>query len=233
MKKTKLVITLAVIVVASSILVYILNFTGQEISNDTSKWGAFSDYLNPFVAIANLIVFIWLSIEVFNYNKKKDAQTDTFEQTIQKPVLIFKSLPPKERNSRELWIIKNIGNGAALNLRIAESRFRNIDWVTPITKCYSLGSGDFLELKWLKHANVICVTYEDVFTHRYVTIGADDESQTRELKEPFKLIEIKDKEFNLNDIKDFLKLDTQRLHAAELSVNLTSSTTPNSTSPQG
>lgn len=229
MKKTKTVIILAVIVIISSIVVYILKFKDQAISTDTSKWGAFSDYLNPFVAIANLIVFIWLSIEVFNYNKKKDAQTDTFEKTIQKPVLIFKSIPPKEANGHEVWMVKNIGNGAALNLRIAESHFRNIDWVTPVTKCYSLASGDHLNLKWLKHANVICVTYEDVFGHKYVTIGADDESQTRPFIN-YKEIQIKGENFELKDFDDFLKLTTQRLHAAELSVSLTSSTTTSHTS---
>jgi hypothetical protein len=144
MKKSRRVIFFAGLVMSLSLLMYYLNFRNQEISSETATWGSFSDYLNPFVSITNLIVFIWLSIEVFNYNSKKDIQNDNFQKAIEKPVLILKKINTTTRI--ETWTIKNIGNGAAMNLKVAESANRIPNWVTPITKCYSLGKDDQLKL---------------------------------------------------------------------------------------
>ncbi len=230
MQRIKFIILLVSIIILGSLFVYVFNFRNTSISTETSTWGAFSDYLNAFVAIANLIVFIWLSWQVFLYNKNKDQQTEQFQRAIERPILIFKSDPVGD-NGKELWKVYNIGNGAALNLKIAESTTRQILWAEPVTKCYSLGKGDSLQLDWLKNANVICITYEDIFETKYVTIGADDESFIQPLNEEFKRISIRDRDFNKDDFDKFMNLQTRRLAAAKIS--LTSFTTDQTTSPNG
>lgn len=213
MKNKNLVIFLTVFIICGSLFVYFIFFKNHSLSSDPSNWGQFSDYLNPFIALSNLIVFVWFSIEVFKYNQKKDEETDEFQKSIEKPVLVLKSTLNKDLG-REVWEVHNIGKGAALNLKVAESNNREIGWITPVTKCYSLGSGDNLALAWFKYANVICITYEDVFNHRYVTIAADDESFIQPITAPFKGISISKKDFNLSDIHDYERLPTQRLAAA-------------------
>lgn len=233
MKNTPWIIVAAIFIVILAVLAYIFNFSSQPISDDTSTWGSFSDYLNPFISLSNLVVFIWLSVEVFKYNKKKDDQTEEFQKSIEKPTLIFKSVPHDRFGTTEEWEIKNIGNGPALNLRIAESNSREIIWISPITKCYSLGKDESQQLDWLIHANVICVTYQDIFGNYYASIGADDETFITELNDNYQEITIEGKKFTLNDFIKFNQLPTQRLHAALSSGHHSNTTTSQTTNPNG
>lgn len=51
-------------------LFYIFNFWGGELSNDSQVWGTFGDYFggvfNPVLALANLIIFIKITLIVAN-----------------------------------------------------------------------------------------------------------------------------------------------------------------------
>ncbi|HUC81765.1 MAG TPA: hypothetical protein VMR70_12670 [Flavisolibacter sp.] len=200
-------------IVGIAILIYVWNFKSGSISDDTSMWGAFSDYLNAFISLANLAVFVWFSLLVFKYNEDKDIQNESFQRAIERPILVFRSTVTDNDNN-EKWAVVNIGNGAALNLRAAESQFRTISWVLPVTKCYSLAKDEKLELDWLKSANVICATYEDIFGNKYVSIGVDDESFVQPLNKGFKEIVIQGNTFKLTDFESFLQLPAQRLRVA-------------------
>jgi hypothetical protein len=213
MRSKLLIIFIAAGVILFSVIIYIISFWSHGFSKEPSAWGAFSDYLNPFISIANLIIFIWLSIEVFHYNANKDKQSEEFQKSIEKPILILKSTSSKEF-CREIWAIVNIGNGAALNLKVAESNGRQVKWIGPVTKCYSLGKGDAQELPWLMYANIICVVYEDIFKNKYVTIAADDESYIQAFDEKFNSFQLLDGTIEKSNIEDFLKLNTQRLGQA-------------------
>ena len=217
-------------IIAIAIATYIIVFWDQSISQNTSMWGAFSDYLNPFVAISNLVVFIWLSIQVYKYNESRDKEIVEFQKSIEKPILIFMSMPSNNLVIGETWKVKNIGNGAALNLRVAESHTREIFWKTPVTKCYSLAKNDELALTWLTSANVICVTYQDIFGNNYVTIGADDESISQPINSDTSII-IDGTEFNEKDFTDFLNNPTKRLRQAIAESQLHTSVTSQTTNP--
>ena len=73
-------ILVAICIMTLAVLAYVFNFWSQKISNDTGDWGAFSDYLNPFVSFLNLIILGWLSFVVFKYNSNRDKQNDFFHQ---------------------------------------------------------------------------------------------------------------------------------------------------------
>jgi hypothetical protein len=72
--KTKLVITLSAIVIILALVAYVVNFNSHSISPETHDWGAFSDYLNPFIGFCNLIIFVWFSLQIYRYNKTKDSK---------------------------------------------------------------------------------------------------------------------------------------------------------------
>jgi hypothetical protein len=215
MKNKWIIITVISIILISSAF-YVINFWNHKLSTTTETWGAFSDYLNPFIAIANLIIFIWLSTAVYAYNKKRDHQDEIFKKTLERPVLVSKSIWDFPADHAETWNIVNIGNGAALNLIITTKAERNANWRSPSIKCFSLGKKDSISLDWILPVNVICVIYEDIFSHKYVTICADDETYTQPLNENYKTISIENSRFEMADILAILELDQQRLHWARI-----------------
>lgn len=196
------------LVIGSGLLLYFINFNGT-LSGKSSDWSNFASFISPFIALANLIIIAWLSIQVYKYNKEKDTAANAFQKTIEKPILTFR----KSKNNQlgNIWEVCNIGKGAAINLRIADSKVGNKAWITPVKKCYSLGSGEKLILEWLPFANIICVTYEDVFENKYVSITGDSESHIRSMDENFKDIKIQNTIFTKKDIEDYLELKTERL----------------------
>jgi len=84
MEKKKNNVAIHVIIWVSSgililaILAYVLNFNDQEISDDAAKWGAFGDYINPFLALINIITFLYLSYQLSHLDEnqaKEDRKT--------------------------------------------------------------------------------------------------------------------------------------------------------------
>lgn len=62
------------------ILFYACFFHDYQVSSKTSDWGAFSDYLSPFVSLLNIGVLIWITFEVKAYEKKKDERLKKLEK---------------------------------------------------------------------------------------------------------------------------------------------------------
>lgn len=208
-----------VVIILIGLCTYHAAFGHYGISGMTVDWSNFATYLNVFVSMCNLYLFAILTVKVYQYNRNRDIANDSFQRSIQQPILVLRSSQPD--NDSEKWYLANIGNGAALNIRVAESNVRDIKWITPVTKCYSLGKDGTLPLSWLKYANVICVVYEDIFGERYVSIGADDESQFRRMKGTFVPIEIEGYALEKKDIEAFWSLPSERLHRAILGVSST------------
>lgn len=198
-------IVAAIVFMAAPLVLFILNFRDQNYSTDVGDWGAFSDYLNPFVAVANLLLVIYLSIEVHNYNKKQDE----YKNTLEKPVLVLNGIEPGDQ--QHTWELHNIGNGAALNIRVSSASDNEGTWDIPVRKCYSLGKGDILKLDFLRSSNLICVTFQDIFESKYVTIAGDSESHIRSINK-FVPIQIGRKKFELSDVEKFLLIETKRLY---------------------
>ncbi len=78
------------------ILFYTGNFWGQNISDDTQVWGTFGDYFggifNPLIAIANLIIFIKLTLIVADMQDKSTKQSLIFEKKILSSGLMHDSI---------------------------------------------------------------------------------------------------------------------------------------------
>lgn len=68
------------------VLFFSINFWGADISTIPQDWGTFGDYfgglLNPLIAIANLIIFIKLTIIVTDMQDKSTKQSLQFEKKV-------------------------------------------------------------------------------------------------------------------------------------------------------
>ena len=72
------------------------------------------------------------------------------------------------------WHLKNIGNGPALNVLVAQ-REESSGWFCPV-RVPPLGQGDQLHLSWMGHTNVrwIGATYTDIDGRSYSSESSDD-----------------------------------------------------------
>lgn len=150
------VISLLVFLICiSSIGFYFYKFS--EISLVTSDWSNFATYFSAFISLANLMVFIYFSILVFDYNKKKDKQIEALD----KPILAF------VKYDSDKYKVTNIGRGPALNLRVKviknkiESSFGYI--------CYSLKVNEDLELPNSNDTVKLFAEYMDVMGNKFLS----------------------------------------------------------------
>jgi hypothetical protein len=76
--------------------------------------------------------------------------------------------------SKDGWQLKNVGNGPALNVLVAQRRETGA-WVCPV-RVPPLGQGDQLHLFWMGHTNVrwIGATYADIDGRPYSSECSDD-----------------------------------------------------------
>lgn len=77
------------------------------------------------------------------------------------------------------WHLKNIGNGPALNVVVAQ-RHESGDWFCPV-RVPPLGQDDQLHLAWMEHTNVrwIGATYTDIDGRNYSSECSDDLTRIR------------------------------------------------------
>lgn len=166
-KSEKIFIGFGVFVLLFSVGAYIIKFYTGEVSNDTGDWGAFSDYLNPFIALLNLIVLIILSNAVRRNEADRYAFEKKFIEAGEKPILIF-----WDNQNDNSWYVKNIGKGAALNIYI--THLNGQAEIQSIVKCYSLAVGEEKKLVWIREAFQIIGTYQDLHNNYYTARCQDD-----------------------------------------------------------
>lgn len=86
LKKSTLKKVMFVLVFCACIppIFYIKNFYNYSISDETSDWGAFSDFLggvwNPICSLANLLVLIWLTLTVKEIEAKREKNKLSIEK---------------------------------------------------------------------------------------------------------------------------------------------------------
>lgn len=88
-----LVLTIALIIPS---FFYIINFWGGELTEDPHIWGSFADYFggifNSIIALANLIIFIKLTLIVADMQDKSTQQSLNFEKKVLTSGLMNESL---------------------------------------------------------------------------------------------------------------------------------------------
>jgi len=74
MNKSKLQIFIVLILVLTLLLVipFVLTFWNASLSNQIEDWGAFGSYFSTVVSVANLFVFIYLTIYISQRDDKRN-----------------------------------------------------------------------------------------------------------------------------------------------------------------
>lgn len=153
-----ILIIICILLLIISGLTYYANFKNASISNETSDWGSFSDYIAPFISLANLILIGFITVFINKTNL-----------LVERPTIIFKI-----DDKRESYFIENIGKGAALNIIIKHKNNRNnTDWDSKVL-CYSIGQNDKLKIFWKKSSDEWIAYYDDIFDNHYYTDIKDD-----------------------------------------------------------
>lgn len=181
-----------------------------SLSDKQEIWGQWADFLNPFIGIVNIgfIAYLTYALNEINAsrekqreddNKKGEEESEKIRRAMERPVLTFQSrrLHTVERDNRtevfvklqnrpeyvaghEIWSVYNIGNGPALNLKLAfKNAIEHKHWEKEIVKANSLTKEGRLVLEWVDLAAVLCVVYTDLAGTKYVSVFADDELETR------------------------------------------------------
>lgn len=194
-----LIFVVPVFILLTGLSLYLSHFNGQ-FSAKVQDWSSFGTYINPFITLANVSLFIIFSLLVYRYNN-----------SINRPILTFKTVP---NNGNEVWQISNIGNGPALNLVVSYKAARKSKWIDPSVKCYSLGKNENVNLDWLTGSvDVIGVYYKDIFDDAYVAIVGDDITEIRKYS-TFKSFAIADHNYTKKDFDELLKLGSIRIMKA-------------------
>jgi hypothetical protein len=201
-------------IICTPLLLFFHTFGKYGLSKNNGDWSNFSTFLNSFVLFCNVYLFVLLTLWVDRYTRKRNQEADNFQKGLAQPILIFKTAMTEgdENEKKEIWHIENIGNGAALNLKIGEWVLGK--WFGKPVKGYSLGNSRELILDWLQIGAILCVTYEDTFKKKYVTIGVGDESYPTTIDE-WEDIDLSSlPNFTKNDLKEFNNLEAIRISKA-------------------
>ena len=197
-KNKWLILTVPCILLLLGFTSYFMHFNGK-VSSNAQDWGSFGSYINSFIALCNVALFVMFSFLLYKYNR-----------SINNPILTFKT---EDVNGEETWQIINIGNGPALNLLVSYKTDKTKDWISPSVKSYSLGKNDKVNLDWLTYPDVIGVHYKDIFDNEFIAIVGDDITEVRPFKN-FKEVKINDHLYTRSDFEKLLELDSVRITRA-------------------
>jgi len=120
-----------------------------------------NNYRSEIISILALIVAIistWTSIHYSKLNNKTNIL----------PLLVFLY------NEEEGWLLKNVGNGPALNITIVYQKHNETKWCKP-TRSYPIENGVQINISWVgDNPNKLGVTYFDAYNKVYNSICDDD-----------------------------------------------------------
>src|ERR1700741_2397820 len=97
-KRKWLILGIPTVILVTALISYFWHFNGK-VSTNPQHWANFGSYINPFIVLCNVSLFIMFSWIVYSYNK-----------SINSPILTFKT---EVINGKETWQIINLGNGPA------------------------------------------------------------------------------------------------------------------------
>ncbi len=140
---------------------------GSYLSKQQNIWAEFGDYMNVFVSLANLIIVSSISYFLYKNEQKRDQENTILENSKIRPILIFKDIG-------ETWSCRNVGQGAAMNIKIAYKTNENENWQNPV-KIYSLMSGEEFKITWKRFGLLKWVAvYYDINNYVYSSICEND-----------------------------------------------------------
>ena len=145
--------------------IYIIHFSHISVSNKPNDWTDFSNYLGPFISLANLCVFVYFTRLVYFYSLTRDKILNDFER----PLIAFSKTSELDKYS-----ILNVGKGAAINIYVkSHLDHEKLIW-NEVRVSYSLETGASKPMNWTTNCNALCAIYEDIFGNKYISFMEDD-----------------------------------------------------------
>lgn len=204
-----LIFVIPVIIICTGLLLYVFHLNGG-FSTDSKDWGGFGGFMNPFVTLSNVCLFVIFSLLVYRYNT-----------SVNRPILTFRTEKINPHDTYETWQIINLGSGAALNLIVSYKRERSKNWEEPSVKCYSIGKDGKVNLDWLNGSvDIIGVYYKDIYDNEYVAIVGDDISEVRTLGNYSEIV-INGTKVNKSELEKLKTIRSVRINEARNQVLVT------------
>lgn len=158
-----------IVAIISAAIPFFTIFSKQSFSAKLSDWADAASWFSLFVTIITTVFLGYISWNIHENEKRRDNDMKSLLTSIEKPILTFFSTPANDNSNIDLWWIKNVGKGAALNLSVTHFPSNGEKWNNVLTDCYSLGGdGSTIQLKWLNktQVNKLLVFYNDTLTDR-------------------------------------------------------------------
>ena len=193
MKKSTIIIfaLLGLILIVGPIIAYIFFLGSTSISKNLSEWANFSNYWSPFISLSSLIILAYLSYVVFKFDQNRHIESEKREVILDRPMLAF-----IKNRTTNLYYLKNVGKGAAINILLKANLIRDKARWQYKSQMYSLKEGDAYSLEWIETSTMFIAYYQDVFgkayfsfmEHDYMTFVPESEinaEQFQKIKENF------------------------------------------------
>lgn len=168
-----LLLSLALILLVSPVGLYVYQFAywhnhtwfdSFNLSDDKDIWAKFGDFLNVWVSLSSLTILSMLTYYIHSIDKNR-------EDFRNRPLLIYKRDVETGK-----WKIKNIGNGAALNIIHSDTNDENV-WDNNLDKFHSLMSGEDFILEYPSTGKIMCAVYYDIHGKVYSSLCKDEDTK--------------------------------------------------------
>ena len=171
-KKIAIFIVLALFV-SAPLIIYLIHFCGQSLSDDTETWGQFGDYLNgtfmPIIALVGIIVTFLLGL----ISDRRNESNLKIEQQKQRPLLYLHYYDSEETLKICLY---NKGNGPLIitnyrlvNLRTEQEKSSIFSILPEIDRHYDDYTGN--------QNNRVLIAGEEMLLFLYNTSANDEENK--------------------------------------------------------
>lgn len=172
-KQNYLIVPITSSLIIGFIVLYFYNFH-DNLSNNSADWSNFSTFISLGVTIANLIVFIFFTIKIQEYNANRDKAVDIAmaeqqkrDEIVNKPILVFAKL-----DNPNYYNVQNLGVGPALNVLIS-SNIKNDEWEKHFIY-YSIPKDGKIGLKFSSGSNALLAEYTDILGVKYHSFMVND-----------------------------------------------------------
>jgi len=186
------IIRLCIAIIGVPLLFYLFRFHGG-LAEEQDIFGAFGDFINPFLTLTSIILVVYLSTianrlaNTFNSQQTELATqanqiAERYNKVQLRPQVFLdcRILPGSKTQNDESWIVKNAFDAPAINILVRFNNDRRSENWTVWTNCFSLERGGAIEIFWRHWPDVIEVMWTDIDLLNYYKIEYKDWSGTPE-----------------------------------------------------
>ncbi len=155
------------LIVTVSTIFYFVKFHGA-FSKKNEDWGSFGSYMQMLFSFLNLILFGFLTIQIYEYSKISDVHKRVDERRFRMPIIGF-----YRWDSPDMYFMKNIGKGAAFNV-LVKVMHNDTNWENGRKYHTIISESQEFTLNYTANTRIICATYENLFGDKFLSFMEND-----------------------------------------------------------